>query len=317
MKFMPWDVNRLEELVMLWNQELQESFPMRPELFQQNSFSDENISYEGSRIVVDEHDKVIGFIVVKYLKEETSVKMRDDVGWIQTLLVDANYRNQGIGTQLLQHAEAILHQKGVKEILIGRDTYHYFPGVPSEDKETARWFEKRGYMQLTTETDLSRSYKEYEPIDWPVKPNAEFSILQESEKEDFLAFLHRCFPGRWEYEAVHYFQKGGTGCEFVVLKENGEIIGFCRVNDANSPIIMGNINWSPLFDESYGGVGPLGVDAEKRKNGYGLAVVKAGIAALRERGVKRIVIDWTGLVDFYRKLGFESWKSYEGYKKEL
>lgn len=317
MKFMPWQKERLEELVALWNQELQERFPMRFELFQQNSFLDKNISYEGSRMVVNENDKVVGFIVAKHFKENTPVKLGDGVGWIQTILVDSNYRNQGIGTQLLQHAESILQQKGVKEILLGRDTYHYFPGVPSEEKETARWFEKRGYLHLTTETDLSRSYEVQEPIEWPVIPNVEFSILQEAEKKEFLAFLHRCFPGRWEYEAVHYFQKGGTGREFVVLKENDVIIGFCRVNDVHSPIIMGNINWSPLFNESYGGIGPLGVDAEKRKNGYGLAVVKAGIATLRERGITRIVIDWTGLVDFYRKLGFESWKSYEGYKKEL
>lgn len=80
---------------------------------------------------------------------------------------------------------------------------------------------------------------------------------------------------------------------------------------------MGNMNWSPLFDREVGGVGPLGVDAEKRKNGYGLAVVKAGIAFLRQRGISHIVIDWTGLVGFYQKLGFDVWKSYKSYKKEI
>ncbi|WP_042142527.1 GNAT family N-acetyltransferase [Paucisalibacillus sp. EB02] len=317
MRYMPWHIERLNELVALWNKELHVSFPMRTELFKQNSFLDKNISYEGSRIVVNDHDEVIGFVIVKFFKEKTVVKMRDDIGWIQAILVDSAYRNQGIGSELLKHAEAIIKQRGLNLIYLGRDMYHYLPGIPKENQHTRAWFEKRGYQHDQSNVDMTRSYDPNEEIFWPSKPDAEFSILQESEKEGFLGFLHRCFPGRWEHEAVHYFQKGGTGREFVVLKEKDEIVGFCRINDAASPIIMGNINWAPLFDGKLGGVGPLGVDAEKRKKGYGLAVVQAGIAFLRERGIDQIVIDWTGLIDFYSKLGYDVWKSYEGYQKEI
>jgi GNAT superfamily N-acetyltransferase len=317
MKFIHWQPERLEELVALWNKELHGAFPMRNKLFIQNSFMDENISYGGSRMVVDDHDRVIGFIIVKYLKEKTSVKMRNDIGWIQAILVDSAYRNRGIGSQLLNHAEAILKQKGLKEIVLGRDTYHYLPGIPSEDKHTIGWFEKRGYLHQGTEVDLSKNFAESDGVKWPSIPNVEFSLLQESEKVAFLEFLNRCFPGRWVHEAIHYFKRGGTGREFVVEKENGQIIGFCRINDSKSPIIMGNINWAPLFEGEVGGIGPLGVDAKKRKNGYGLAVVEAAVAFLRERGIRHMVIDWTGLVDFYQKLGFDVWKSYEAYKKEM
>ncbi|WP_339213791.1 GNAT family N-acetyltransferase [Ornithinibacillus sp. FSL M8-0202] len=317
MNYLPWDEARLDQLVALWNQELGDYYPMRTELFRQNSFLDVNVSYEGSIVVVDEADRVIGFMVVKYMKEKTEVSMRDDLGWIQAIIVDSAYRNRGIGTQLLNHAEAHFKQKGLKEILLGRDMYHYFPGIPSELAETVDWFEKRGYQHQGTEVDLSKSFTDSETVHMPAIPNVEFSILQEAEKENFLQFLHHCFPGRWEHEAIHYFQKGGTGREFVVEKENGQIIGFCRINDAESPIIMGNINWAPLFPGKVGGIGPLGVDAKKRKSGYGIAVVQAGIAFLRARGVNQMIIDWTGLVDFYRKLGFDVWKSYQSYKKEI
>ncbi|GGA66734.1 GNAT family N-acetyltransferase [Ornithinibacillus halotolerans] len=317
MRYIPWQIERLDELVTLWNKELKESLPMRTELFQQNSFLDKNISYEGSRIVINDDDKVIGFIVVKLLKEETEVKMRNDVAWIQALLVDSAYRNKGIGTELLKHAEAIIKQREANLICLGRDLYHYLPGIPKEEQQTRAWFEKRGYEHDQSNVDLTRYYHPSEEIYWPSKPEAEFTILLESEKEKLLDFLHRCFPGRWEHEAIQYFEKGGTGREFVVLKEKGEIIGFCRINDANSPIIMGNMNWSALFDANVGGVGPLGVDAEKRKKGYGLAIVQAGIAFLRDRGVNQVVIDWTGLIEFYQKLGYEVWKRYEGYRKEI
>lgn len=55
----------------------------------------------------------------------------------------------------------------------------------------------------------------------------------------------------------------------------------------------------------------------ERGNGYGIAIVQAAIAFLRNRDIKHIVIDWTGLVDFYRKLDYEVWKGYTSYRKEL
>ena len=39
---------------------------------------------------------------------------------------------------------------------------------------------------------------------------------------------------------------------------------------ANSPFIAQNVYWSPLFEEEVGGIGPLGIDAEEQKQGYGL-----------------------------------------------
>ena len=50
MKIIAWKRDRLEELVELWNKELAVDFPMRKELFIQNSFNDVNVSYEGSYI---------------------------------------------------------------------------------------------------------------------------------------------------------------------------------------------------------------------------------------------------------------------------
>src|SRR5690606_18984202 len=126
------------------------------------SFLDKNISYEGSRIVVNDEDEVIGFVIVKFLKEETEVKMRDDIGWIQAILVDSQYRNKGIGSELLKHAEAIIKQRGLKTIFLGRDMYHYLPGIPQEDQHTISWFEKRGYQHDQSNVDMTRSYDQAE-----------------------------------------------------------------------------------------------------------------------------------------------------------
>ncbi len=317
MQYIKWNIDRLEELVALWNQELGMDFPMRTELFIQNSFEDINLFYEGSLIVLNNDNEVIGFVVTKSWKDDLNVGISKETGWIQVLLVDSNYRNQGIGKRLLSHAEAKLKESGINHIWLGKDTWHYFPGVPTQYKNTAEWFERRGYIGSTTEFDLDNHYVNDQALDFPSQEGVELSILKEEEKDPFLSFMHRCFPGRWEYEAIQYFQKNGTGREFVVLKKNNQIIGFCRINDSNSPVIAQNVYWAPLYQDELGGIGPLGIDPNERKHGYGLLIVESAVAHLRNRNIHSILIDWTGLVKFYNKLGFETCKSYTSYQKNI
>src|SRR5699024_10552151 len=126
------------------------------------------------------------------------VDMHGETGWIQALLVDKAYRGQGIGSRLLEQAEAAFESLGKKQILMGRDPFHYFPGLPTAYKETAAWLEKKGYVKEDTEVDLLCQYDENDPIDKPSFPEAEFVIATAGDEEGLLGFLERCFPGRWE-----------------------------------------------------------------------------------------------------------------------
>ncbi|WP_152657905.1 GNAT family N-acetyltransferase [Oceanobacillus sp. CFH 90083] len=313
----PWSARRIEAVVQLWNGEIGTDFPMRKELFKQNSFEDENICKQASAIAVDDEGNVAGFVVAKIYQEKHKVDISRTTGWIQVLLVGESQRNQGIGSTLLANAEKYLKKAGAKLILLGRDPWHYFPGIPVELKETKAWFERKGYENTGTEHDMIRKYSVHDEIKIPNMNGVECCVLDLADKELFLDFLHRCFPGRWEYEAIHYFRKGGTGREFAIMKKEKKIIGFCRMNDEQSVLIAQNVYWAPLFKEKLGGIGPLGVDKRERGQGYGLAIVEAGINFLRERGHSRIVIDWTGLISFYNKLGYTVWKSYSAYKKDV
>ncbi|HWO75015.1 MAG TPA: GNAT family N-acetyltransferase [Bacillus sp. (in: firmicutes)] len=317
MKIVSWDKEHIDDAIALWNKEIGKQFPLRKDLFIQNSLEDENVCFDGSSMAFDDNESVIGFIIVKKWKESLNVPMNPEVGWVQVLIVDSKHRNQGIGTKLLEKAENHLKKSGIKTLHLGRDPWHYFPGIPNDYEQVKQWFERRGYLFKGHEYDLICQYSNHTLDPLPDDKAVSFSILSLEEKEDFLEFLHRCFPGRWEYEAIHYFKKGGLGREFVVAKKNERIIGFCRINDEKSPFIAQNVYWSPLFEEELGGIGPLGIDQNERKNGYGLAIVKAAVHFLRQRAVKQIVIDWTGLVEFYGKLGYKPWKSYAQYAKSL
>lgn len=317
MMYRSLDSGLLEELTALWNKEIGADFPMRKELLEQNSFQDVNVLHEGSRIAMDDNGQVVGFAVSKIWQDEHHPSYTKDTGWIQVLLVDSSHRGKGIGSTLLQTAEQALKKAGAKKILLGSDLWHYFPGLPAGDKMTADWFAKRGYSRGDTCHDLDCHYNPEELPDIPTRQDAVAEILDEQEKDGLLSFLGRCFPGRWLLEAEQYFERGGTGREFVVLKKGGRIIGFCRINDALSPIIAQNVYWSQLYEGEHGGIGPLGVDDAERGNGYGLFIVEAAEAFLRKRKVSSILIDWTGLVSFYEKLGFKVCKSYDSYSKSI
>lgn len=75
MKTIPWDVSRLAEVVELWNKELGEEYPMRQELFNQNSLEDKNVLEDGCAMAVDDQNNIIGFIVAKKWQENVDIKM--------------------------------------------------------------------------------------------------------------------------------------------------------------------------------------------------------------------------------------------------
>lgn len=312
LEYITWTEDRLEDLVDLWNKELGNDFPMRKELFKQNSFDDPNVLYNGSFIALNDDGQVIGFVVSKQWEENSETNTR---GWIQTILVEKSQRGKGIGTHLYNRAVQYFKQNGIKEIQLGGDPAHYFPGIPTQFKEGIAWAESLNFKKSGNSYDLMNHLSKEYP--YPNIDQVAFSILKKEEKRDLISFMERCFPGRWTYEAKRYFEMNGEGREFVVAKKDNRIIGFCRINDSKSPSIGPNVYWSPLFEHEVGGIGPLGIDEEERKNGYGLAIVQAAVAILQDRGVETILIDWTGIVDFYAKLNFKPWKEYATYVKQL
>lgn len=318
MNFTPMTAEWIAPMCELWNRELGDQFPMREQLMYQNTFQDENVFFPGSQLVVEEDGKLLGFVIAKkWQEQQREMQLGDGAGWIQAIIVRKEVRGQGIGSGLLQHAENALREAGVDLAYAGRDPWHYFPGIPKEPKESRPWFERRGYEALYEVFDLVNTEVLAESERPEYIEGAFSKILEPGDQAEMLRFFKRCFPGRWYYESLCYWERGGKGREFVGLFMGEEMIGFCRVNDDHSPLIAQNTYWAPLFDESLGGIGPLGVDDRYRGKGYGLAIVKDGVAELASRGIKHLVIDWTELVDFYAKLGFRPWKGYDLVRKQL
>lgn len=305
----------VSDIVELWNVEIGDRFPMSAALWNQNTTNEPNVLEEGS-LAVMEDGKLRGIIVTKRYVEKLDSQMPTTVGWIQCMLVGKSVRNMGIGSQLLRLAEQTFLEEGVKEIRLGRDPWHYFPGIPLEDEATIDWFGKRGYEKGGIETDLikdARNGKLYKLAN----SSEHYRLLTQDDIPSLLRFLERVFPGRWHYEAIHYELIGGSGREFIGFFVEDELKGFCRINDPQSPVIAQNVYWSALRQGEMGGIGPLGIDREIRGNHFGIDLVKAAANELIGRGMTDIVIDWTQLVGFYEKLGFTPWKQYQQMAKTV
>ena len=145
---------------------------------------------------------------------------------------------------------------GVEEIRLGRDPWHYFPGIPLEDEETINWFEKRGYVKGGVETDLLKDVRDGELYEL-TNSTEHYRQLTKEDIPSLLGFLERVFPGRWHYEALHYEMMSGSGREFMGFFMDGELQGFCRMNDPHSPVIAQNMYWSALIPGEMGGIGPI------------------------------------------------------------
>jgi GNAT superfamily N-acetyltransferase len=263
----------------------------------------------------------IGAVLSKYNEDGT--------GSISVLLVDSAYRGLGVGSALLTKAEKALIAAGARTIKTGQERNHYFPGVPGSSI-TGGWLQRRGYTyrnttydmisvggsHSTTESDTASAVSSVKPADLSI--GLELRQLRPWNKDDrnaLLQFMKYEFPGRWEESARSYFDNQGTGAEYVAIWQTGEIVGFCRVTDELSPFMVASLNWSPLFDEQCGGIGPIGVAARCRSQGLGAALLKTAVRILRERGCGPIIIDWTQHLDYYNRFGFVPWKSYDVYEK--
>lgn len=305
------------ELIALWNGGLGADYPMTDRLWRQNVDTDPNYAPGDGLIARTGDGKPAGFVLTRVFRDpKSSVDLGNgsSVGWIMALVVAPEFQRQGLGGQLLALAEDRLRQGGASQCDLGGSLGHFLPGQPSEYADALGFWDRHGYVPGQTVYDLRQNLAGWTP---PAPPESiregDYSLTpgQPGEEDAILAFVRQSFPGRWLYETSQKFARGATAEDVMVLKDRGGgVQGFLSLWDYNSPLLGSSTNWYPALGPWFGGIGPLGVAEEVRGRGLGLALVAAGTAELKARGVEESAIDWTGLVDFYGRLGYRVWKQY-------
>lgn len=320
MEYRELSIDDIKPVVELWNDNIGALYPMDVRFFKQNFENDRQYK---KILGAMEGGKLAGLIIYKQWTAISGViQPNTTIGYINSLIVDMKYRHSGVGTKLLELAERELESRGVKKIYIGSDTFHFFPGIPSEFIILEKFLTNKGYemgeLFYDVICDISRVELEKLP-NMKLNEDERYKVVtfNYKDKEDLLGFFRRCFSGRWYQEIIDYFDMGVRERDIVVLKDNNKIIGFARIYDKDSTVIGPGIYWRGLLGDNYGGLGPIGIDADYRKQGLGLTILYKSLEILKSREVEKMVIDWNEILDFYGMFNFMPWKVYKRAFKKL
>lgn len=270
-----------------------------------------------------QNGKAVGFVLA-------SVAENSPLGWVSALVVHPACQRQGIGSHLLEWAEAWLKEHGCQRMRLGGNLRPFFPGLPVSLKENLPFFEKRGFQSPASqpyEYDIARSLTDYQPL-YPqtlslynssaIRLSASPSVapMQPGQESDLLEFLAREYPGRWEFEAREFVRNGGRSGDYLLLWVESRVEGFCRLTLADSERPIERF-YPQRLPPPWGQFGPLGLSQAMRGRGLGGILIDAAALHLQSLGVAGCVIDWTTLVDFYGKFGFTVYNQYISLFKPL
>lgn len=316
-----YKIKDTSKVIKLWNDEVGYIYPITRRMFDQNindcKYFDKSISY-----LAYFNNELVGFILGKVYDNNPLMSKYIDSSFISLIYVSRKYRKNGIGSELLNRYESNLKDRNIRKIMLGSDLDNFFPGIPNDfDNLTDVFFRKRGFQVTYYTHDLVKKlsnkdilmYNEYVNKN---KTNYEIRYCTKDDEKIVKEFFERCFYGRWYNEAIEYFENGEFSDEYLLALDNGKVIGFLRLNKQKISKISYNIMWSKRFKKLYG-IGPLGVDSEYRKQGIATLLLIQGISDGAKEGFTHAMIDWTGLVSYYQKFGFETWKCYQYANKNL
>jgi mycothiol synthase len=218
-----------------------------------------------------------------------SFGVRGDSTNVQGVVGD---RGRGLGTEIVERAEAFARAEGTKKILVGS----------AEPNAEARvLFESRGYREVRRFYEMAIELTE-EPPGHVVSDDLVVDEFRNEEYEAFYDALNEAFAEHWEWHPDPYDEwferrKGqdhdDRGPIWFVVRDGDELAAVVR-NDAD------------LAGGGY--VGAIGVRPAWRGKGLGKALLQRTFAEFWRRGTTRVTLDVdsqnaTGAVALYERVG--------------
>lgn len=275
-------------IIEKWNQEFEKNFPITNRIFKQK-ITNNDFLLEKESICLFDDDKYLGCIIFKKF---------DNSLYISLFHIVKEHRFKGCGKFLFIHAYTVALKHRLKKIIIGSDPDCLFSGVfISDNTDVHKYLINKGYEKSYTNFNLLCD-KPPEDID-DLKGNVVEFAKSETEKEEALNLIKHNFSSRW-FDEVSKNKKDNI----CLLKNNQDIIGFINTSDGKNEILPNSLNLYPLFD-NLAGIGPLGIIEKYQSQGLGKYFVKKTLKMLFEKGASEVMVDWTGLIEFYQKCGFK------------
>jgi GNAT superfamily N-acetyltransferase len=275
-------------IIEKWNQEFEKSFPITDQIFKQK-ITDNDFLLEKESICLFDDDEYLGCIIFK--------KFNDSL-YISLFHIVKKHRFKGRGKFLFIHAYTVALKHNLKKMIIGSDPDCLFSGLfVSDNTYVHKYLINKGYEKSYNNFNLLCD-KPPEDIDDLKGYVVEFA-KSEAEKDEALNLIKHNFSDRW-FNEVSKNKKENIS----LLKNNQDIIGFINTSDGKNEILPNSLNLYPLFD-NLAGIGPLGIIEEYQSQGLGKFFVKKTLKMLFEKSASEVMVDWTGLIEFYQKCGFK------------
>jgi GNAT superfamily N-acetyltransferase len=321
MQLIPLDVKQRSHLVgaaSVWNAACGPDLAITAEFAAHNLRSAGGLDQEGCLAV--EGKRVVGFAMVSHLSGLPEVAP-EDCGWLDALVVHPDAQRRGVGTALLGWAESWLKKRGVRQAQLGGSIRPFAPSLPEELSAAMPFFVQCGWHWDNRETwDVARDLGDGKPIVRSPMPESSpgdgICTAEVGDRAALEAFLARSFAGRWHTSAVEFLRQGGRVEDFVILRQAGQVQGFAWLTYPDSARPIERV-YPQRLPKPWGHLGPLGVAEPLCGLGWGGLLLQSGLMALRARGVRGCVIDWTHLLDFYGKWGFKPYRRYLFIRKTL
>ena len=262
-------------------------------------------------------DAVVGFALASALPGDPRTS-RPDIGWIDAIAVFPEFQRRGVGSELLNWAEGWLSAQGCAMARLGGSLLPFVPGHPVE-LGNMKFFKTRGYAERANGMivcDVACDLRNHnlpqvlEPAGGLIRP------AQPGDEDALLKFLQREFPNRWRFEFEEFLQTRGRMTDYYLLITNSGVDGFVRLTfeDSERPIERYYMHRLP---RPWGQLGPIGISADQRGRGYGALLLNGALRTMKARGVRGCMIDWTDLIDFYSKFGFQPYRQYAVLSKSI
>jgi GNAT superfamily N-acetyltransferase len=286
-------------LAELWNRFYPEKYALDADLLKQNTVNSPLFDWGASSILMRD-DEPTAFAAIK----KSAARLYKGPDEDEAHLTAIAYDESADAVDILGYAKSILRNRGATRLAFGRDSRHFFPGCPDEVKAICSFLTVEGFIDGGEAVDLTRDLVNYEN---PAKPVAdgEFRRLRQEDRSSLNHFFQKNFSGRWAHDVLEKAAVDGIENTVFGLILDGQVQGFSLLQDWTHSLCIGGAVWRVGLGENWGSLGPIGISEEIRGKGFGNALLGASLEDLKARGVRRCIIDWTGLVDFYGKHGFE------------
>ena len=224
------------------------------------------------------------------------------------LLVDPAMQHRGIGSELFASLESELLVQKKTQVKVGSSLGDYFwPGIPAEHDEAWAFFKKQGFAEQEHSADLVQSLDDFETPVWvlsrQVASGTTLHLAEPARTAALLAFERENFPA-WLPYFQNQLERANYGNVLFAQGKDSTISGTILMrHDAATP-------WLKEADKRTGTLNTLGVAPDKQGQGVGLALTARAMEHLRRRGCSSCFIQWTGLTEWYGKLGAKPWASY-------